>query len=150
MQEAYEIAGEPSLIAALGVQRVWQPQAQALFDVRVIDTDTPSGVQRSVAAVLSSAEGEKKKKYNNASIAKRASFTPFVVSVDGALGFEATNYLKHLSEHICMKWGKSYGEVMGWLAACGPVCHLPSLEPPICVSGALVSDGGVLWIWLMG
>ena len=56
-------------------------------------------------------------KYNNAAIARRASFTPFVVSVDGALGCEATNYLKHLSEYICMKWGKSYGEVMGWLRA---------------------------------
>ena len=31
-----------------------------------------------------------------------------------------------------------------------PVCRLQSLEPLICVSGALVSDGGVLWIWLMG
>ena len=92
-------------------------------------------------------EQKKIKKYNNAAIARRSSFTPFVVSVDGALGCEATNYLKHLSEHICMKWGKSYGEV--W-EGCGPVCRLPSLEPPICVSGALVSDGGVLWIWLMG
>ena len=114
IQEACEVAGEPSLIADLGVRGVWQPQVQALFDVRVIDTDVPSHVQRSVAAVLASAETEK---YNNAAIARRASFTPFVVSVDGALGCEATNYLKHLSEHICMKWGKSYGEVMGGLRA---------------------------------
>ena len=117
IQEACEVTGEPSLIADLGVRGVWQPQAQALFDVHVIDTDAPSHVQRSVAAVLASAETEKKKKYNNAAIARRASFTPFVVSVDGALGCEATNYLKHLSEYICMKWGKSYGEVMGWLRA---------------------------------
>ena len=27
------------------------------------------------------------------------------------------NNCKHLSEHISMKWGKSYGEVMGWLRA---------------------------------
>ena len=38
-----------------------------------------------------------------------------MVSVDGALGYEATYYLKHISEHICMKCGKSYGEVMGCL-----------------------------------
>ena len=68
-------------------------------------------------AILASAEAEKKKKYNNAANARRASFTPFVVSVDGALELEATYYLKHLSEHICLKWGKSYGEVMGWLRA---------------------------------
>ena len=109
IQEACEVAGEPSLIAGDGVRGVWQPQAQALFDVCVIDTDAPSHVQRSVAAVLSSAEAEKKKKkYNHAAIARRSSFTPFVVSVDGALGCKATNYLKHLSEYMCMKWGKSY------------------------------------------
>ena len=58
IQEASEVAGEPSLIADLGVRGGWQPQAQALFDVRVIDTDAPFHVQRSVAAVLSSAEAE--------------------------------------------------------------------------------------------
>ena len=52
IQEACEVAGKPSLIADLGVRGVWQPQAQALFDVRVIDTDAPSHVHRSVAAVL--------------------------------------------------------------------------------------------------
>ena len=57
----------------------------------------PSHVNRSVAAILSSAEAEKKKKDNNAGNAQRASFTPFVVSVEGALGREATYYLKHLS-----------------------------------------------------
>ena len=64
----------------------------------VIDTDAPSHVNRSVAAILASAEAEKKKKYNNVANA-------------------ATYYLKHLSEHIRLKWGKSYGEVMGWLRA---------------------------------
>ena len=48
-------------------------------------------VSRSAVAILSSAEAEKKKKYNNAANARRASFTPFVVSVDGALGREATS-----------------------------------------------------------
>ena len=62
IQEACEVASEPSLIAEFGVRGVWQPQAQALFDVRVIDTDAPSHVQRSVAAVLASAEQEKKEK----------------------------------------------------------------------------------------
>ena len=54
------------------------------------------------------------RKDNNAANVRRASFTSFVVSVDGALGLEATYYLK---QHICLKWEKSYGEVMGWLRA---------------------------------
>ena len=64
IQEACEVADEPSLVADLDVQGVWQPQPQALFDVRVIDTDAPSHVNRSVAATLSSAEAEKKKQFN--------------------------------------------------------------------------------------
>ena len=61
----------------------------ALFDVRVTDTDAPSHSQRDVSAILSSAEEAKKKKYSEAAALRRASFTPFVVSVDGVLGREA-------------------------------------------------------------
>ena len=77
IQEACEVADEPSLVADLGVRGVWQPQTQALFDIRVIHRDAPSHINRSVAAILASAEAEKKKKYNDAANARRASFTPF-------------------------------------------------------------------------
>ena len=61
---------------------------QALLDVHAIDTGVPSYVLRSVAAILAVISRSRKegKKYNNAANARRASFTPFVVSVDGALG----------------------------------------------------------------
>ena len=45
----------PALIADLGVRGVWIPQGEALFDVRVVDTDAASYVNRSVSAVLASA-----------------------------------------------------------------------------------------------
>ena len=57
--------------------------------MRVIDTDAPSYLHRDVASVLSSAQEEKKRKYNDAAEARRASFTPLVVSVDGVLDREA-------------------------------------------------------------
>ena len=79
----------PALIADLGVRGVWIPQGEALFDVRVVDTDAASYVNRSVSAVLASAEEEKKRKYLSAAELRHASFTPFVVSVDGALGHGA-------------------------------------------------------------
>ena len=41
----------------------WQPQGEALFNVRVVDTDAKSYVSRSVADVLVNAEEEKKQKY---------------------------------------------------------------------------------------
>ena len=59
------------------------------FDVRVVDTDAQSYISRSVADALVSAEEEKKQKYRLATEARHASFSPFVVSVDGALGKKA-------------------------------------------------------------
>ena len=46
--------------------------------------DAPSYLSRSVEDVLATAE-EKKRKYVTAAEARRASFSPFVVTVDGAL-----------------------------------------------------------------
>ena len=65
----------PPLIANLGVRGVWIPQADALFDVTVTDTDVASYVSRFVNAVLASAEQEKKQKYLLAAGTRHASFT---------------------------------------------------------------------------
>ena len=63
VREADEAQGISALVADLGVRGVWQPQAEALFDVRVVDTDTQSYVQRAVSSVLATAEREKKPRY---------------------------------------------------------------------------------------
>ena len=68
---------------------VWEPQTEALFDIRVVDTDARSYLARSLRDVLCSAEGEKKRKYLQACQNRRATFTPLCVSVDGMLGSEA-------------------------------------------------------------
>ena len=68
---------------------VWQPLAEALLDIRVIDTDAQSHAQRSVKAVLATAEKEKKIKYNQASQAHHASFSPFVLMMNGLMAQEA-------------------------------------------------------------
>eukprot|EP00731_Ephydatia_muelleri_P023669 Em0015g1252a len=120
MQEANEAEGVPSLIADLSIRRVWQPQTVALFDVRVTDTDAravPLTAKRVVSAILSSAEEAKKKKYSEAAALRRASFTPFVVSVDGVLGREANFLIKHLAQKLAHKWEKSNSEVLGWMRA---------------------------------
>ena len=41
-------ADVPALIADLGVRGVWQPQGEALFDVRVVDTDVQSCISNLV------------------------------------------------------------------------------------------------------
>ena len=109
--------GAPVLIADLGVRGVWLPQIEALFDVRVTDADAPSYLSRSVVDVLATAEEEKKRKYVTAAEARRASFSPFVVTVDGALGHEAVLFLRRLAEKLSAGWEKSYGEVLGWIKA---------------------------------
>ena len=78
VREADEIRGVSALVADLGVRGVWQPQTEALFDVRVIDTDAQSYAHRTVSAVLSTAEKEKKRKYTHAAQARHASFSRFV------------------------------------------------------------------------
>ena len=68
-------------------------------------------------AVLCSAEQVKKRKYSAAVEERRASFTPFVVSVVGVLGHDAQHLMKCLCDQIAMKWEKSHSEVMGWVRA---------------------------------
>ena len=77
----------PALVADLSVRGVWQSQTTTFFYVRVVDSDD-SYVQRDVNAVLSSIEHIKKQKYSQAAECVHASFTPFVVTADGALGVE--------------------------------------------------------------
>ena len=60
---------------------------------------------------------EKKRKYSAAVEDRRASFTPFVVSVDGVLGHNAQHLMKRLCDQIAVKWEKSHSEVMGWVRA---------------------------------
>eukprot|EP00731_Ephydatia_muelleri_P015411 Em0008g1131a len=101
--EADDSSSRPAFIADLSIRGVWQPQTVALLDVRVIDTDAHSYASHTVDAVLCSAEQEKKRKYSAAVEERRASFTPFVVSVDGVLGHDAQHLMKRLCDQIAMK-----------------------------------------------
>ena len=88
VQEASD-DGHTVLKADMAVCGVWQPQCDAIFDVRIVDTDASSYRSRTLPDVLQSAELEKKRKYLQASQDHRATFTPLCVSVDGLLGKEA-------------------------------------------------------------
>ena len=47
--------------------------------------------------MLATAEEEKKRKHRAAAEERHASFSPFVVTVDGAMGHEAGLFLHHLA-----------------------------------------------------
>ena len=90
-------------VADLCVRGVWIPQSEALFDIRVVDTDAQSYWNRTPLAVLCSAECDKKK-YSQACLDRRATFTPLCVSVDGMMGPEATMFLKRIADLLSAKW----------------------------------------------
>ena len=115
VRQANDSESIPALIADLGVRGVWEPQTLALFDIRVIDTDAPSHLLRAPESILASAETKKKKKYQTACAERRATFTPFVTSCDGALGLEAKCFIKHLAQRLSGKWERQYTKVVGWI-----------------------------------
>jgi hypothetical protein len=55
----------------------------------------------------------KKNKYLENCLQQRRAFTPFVISVDGLLGYEAKNLLKRLAFHLAEKWQKPYSVTCG-------------------------------------
>ena len=89
----------------------------ALLDIRVIDTDAKSHASRPITSILESAESDKKKKYGQACEERRATFTPFITSIDGVLGREARAFTKRLSLTLAEKWQRSYGSTLSWVRA---------------------------------
>jgi hypothetical protein len=115
IREREDSTNTTALIADLGVRGVWAPQTMALFDIRVTDTDATSYTTHSIQSVLSNAETAKKAKYAEACQQRRASFTPIIVSVDGALGTEAKAFIKRLSVLLAMKWEKNQATTCSWI-----------------------------------
>ena len=109
--------GADILIADLCVQGVWEPQTEALFDIRVVDTDARSYRTRPPRDVLSTAKGEKKRKYLQACQDRHATFTPLCVSVDGMLGSESEFFVKRLSDFLAAEWERPYSVIIGWVRA---------------------------------
>ena len=123
---------------------VWQPQADALFDIRVIDTDTQSRAHRSVNAVLAMAEKEKKRKYTQALQACHASFSPFMLTVDSLMAQEARFVMQRIDRALSTKWRKSYGVVMGWVPTRMSIAFLRATN--LCMRGYRVKwRSGQAW-----
>ena len=106
-----------TLYADIGIRGVWQRQATALFDVRVLDTDAKSYLRYSPKSVLANAEKDKKRKYMAACNEKHVSFIPLCFSVVGLMGVEAKTFLDRLGDHLAAKWDRPYSVVIHWLRA---------------------------------
>ena len=103
---------DPGLHLDLGIRGVWQPQVEALFDIRVIDNDAPSYQWRSPVSILEIGAVEKKRVYRSAVEDRRGNFIPFVLSVDGLLQREASHFVKRLSANLASRWEKPFSDVL--------------------------------------
>ena len=53
--------------------------------------------------------------YLEACLQQRRHFSPFVASVDGLLGVEATATLKRISSRLAPKWRQTYSKTCGYV-----------------------------------
>ena len=84
-------------------------KTEALFDICVIDTDAQSHAHRSVNTVLATVAREKKRKYTQAAQTRHASFSPFVLSVDGLMACDLTLCCNGSVEHLPLSGGNPMG-----------------------------------------
>ena len=122
--------GQNGLRVDWGVRGFWKPQRQALFDVCIINADSPSYSQLSLDAVFTAKKNTKKNHYLEAASARRASFTPFIATCDAVLDIEAEGYLQRLAVLLSEKWESPYSirKTIGWLRARIQVCILRSVS----------------------
>ena len=106
VKEANDVSGSQALVADLAVRGVWVPQEEALFDIRVIDTDAKSYRTLSPIDVLAHAEKEKKLKYGVSCVERRAIFTPLCISVDGLFGVETEHFVRRVRSKFVVEVGK--------------------------------------------
>jgi hypothetical protein len=99
------------------IQGFWARGTNCILDVRVTDTDAKSYCKQLPAKALETHKEEKKPKCLRACLERRWHFTPFVCSVDGLLGREATIFSKRLAAKVAAKWQRTYSKVCGYVNA---------------------------------
>ena len=97
------------------VRGLWAPQTDCVIDVRVTDSDSCSQRHMDVPKVLLKHERAKKSQYLLPCLEQRRHFSPFVCSVDGVLGREATAVLRRLGRAIAPKWDMPFSKVMAYI-----------------------------------
>ena len=106
---------DTGLVCDLAVSGLWSAQTEALIDCRTVNTDTQSYAHRSVKFVLESTAAAKKTKHRQACHGRRADFSPFVCSSDGAVHREGVHVLKRVAAQLAAKWGSNYCRTMSFV-----------------------------------
>ena len=90
-------------------------ETDSVHDMRVVNTDTKSHMAKTPEKCLQEAERGKKRMYLEACLQQRRHFSPFVASVYGLMGVEATANLKKLASILATKWKQSYSKTCGYV-----------------------------------
>ena len=99
------------------IRDLWANGTDSFHDMRVVNTDTKSYWGRTPEKYLEETEKGKKKMYLEACLQKRRHFSPFVASVDGILGVEATATLKRIASRLASKWKQPYLQTCGYVTS---------------------------------
>ena len=76
--------------------------------MHVVNIDSKCHLAKTHKKCLHEAEQAMKKMYLDACLQQRQHFSPFVASIDGLLGVEATATLKRIASRLATKWGQPY------------------------------------------
>ena len=130
----------------MGVRGFWEFQREALFDIRIINTNATSYCTSSIQSLFDDTRDEKRSKYGLVAEDRRACFTPILAKCEAIFDHEAIVYMKRLATLLAIKWSKHYSQIYGWLKARMQVCILRSVS--LCIRGsrthwrgAVIEDG---------
>ena len=82
------------------IQDLWNNGTDSVQDMCVLNTDAKSYWEKSPKRCLEEAKRSKKMMYLEACIQQRRHFSPFVASVNGILGVEATATLNRIASSL--------------------------------------------------
>ena len=102
---------DTGLVCDLAVRGLWSSQTEVLIECRIVNTDPQSYAHRSVKALLESTAAAKKIKHRQACNDRRADFSPFVCSSDGAVHQEDV----HVMKRAAAKRGSNYSRTMSFV-----------------------------------
>ena len=97
------------------IRDLLQQGTDSFNNMCVVNTDALTHRTKDTEKCLHKAERGKKKMYLEACLKKRRKPPPFVASVDGLLGVEATATSKRLSSCLDTKWKQSYLKTCGYV-----------------------------------
>ena len=93
------------------IRDLCQNGTDSVHDIHVVNTDSMLHRTNEPERCLQEAEMGEERMYLEACLHQRRNFSPFVTSVDGLLGVEATATLKRLASRLATKWKQPYSKM---------------------------------------